>query len=284
VNARKYILAKQIQWARNNGIDLIGSKGNLGLPAYTRTLDENLFAPLSSETLKSINKGDGRELAGNPSKMQAVHSSSALSVNIFQYWQSINQPEKIAQACHFCQQTTQVSKNIRFEAKYPIDTRFRMGPNIDVVIENDSCAKYQVFAIECKFTEAYGGRGHFGMKEKYLELDIWEEIPKLYELAMAIGSEDKENKYLHQAQLIKHILGLKKAYGKINFRLLYLWYDTLGYAGWKHREEAARFVEIAKSDGIFVHEMSYQELIVWMADNYRDAHQKYIEYITNRYL
>ena len=169
-------------------------------------------------------------------------------------------------------------------SKYPIDTRFGMGPNIDVVIENDASARYKVFAIECKFTEAYSGRGHSGMRGKYLNLDIWEDIPKLHELAVAISPEDKENEYLHQAQLIKHILGLKKAYGKTNFRLLYLWYDALGYDGWKHREEAKRFVEIARSDGIFIHEMSYQELIVWIAEKYRDAHGKYIEYLTSRYL
>ena len=284
MNTHKYILSKQIQWARNNGIDLIGSKGNRGLPAYTQTLDENLFEPLSSESIKSISEGDGGELAGNPSKMQAVHSSSALGVNIFQYWQSINQPEKVAHACRFCEKATKISKNIRFESKYPIDTQFRMGPNIDVVIENDPSAKYKVFAIECKFTEAYGGYGHSGMKGKYLGLNIWEEIPHLHKLAISISPEDNENEYLHGAQLIKHILGLKKAFGKTNFRLLYLWYDTLGYEGWKHREEIEKFIEVAKSDGILIHEMSYQELIVWMAENYRDSHPKYIEYVTNRYL
>jgi len=284
MNTYNYILSKQIQWARNSGIELVGSKGKRGRLAYTKTLEENLFEPLSSETTTSIREGDGGELAGNPSKMQAVHSSSALGVNIFQYWQSINHPEKVAHACRLCQKTTKISKSIRFEAKYPIDTRFRMGPNIDVVIENEPSAKYKVFAIECKFTEAYGGRGHSGMKEKYLDLDIWKEIPHLHKLAVSISPEDNGNEYLHCAQLIKHILGLKKAFGKTNFRLLYLWYDTLGYAGWKHREETESFMEVAKSDGILVSGMSYQELIVWMAENYRDSYPKYIEYITNRYL
>jgi hypothetical protein len=121
------------------------------------------------------------------------------------------------------------------------------------------------------------------MKEKYLGLDIWEEIPQLHKLAITISPEDKANEYLHRAQLIKHILGLKKAYGKTNFRLLYLWYDTLGYAGWKHREEIENFIKVAKSDDILIYGMSYQELIVWMTDNYRSSHLKYIEYITKRY-
>lgn len=284
MNAREYIVSKQIQWARNHGIDLIGSQGKRGRPAYTQTLEENLYEALSSETIKSFREGDGNELAGTPSKMQAVHSSSALGVNIFQYWQCIQQPEKVAHACGFCRKTNRISQKIIFEAKYPIDTQFQMRPNIDVVIENDPLAKSKVFAIECKFTEAYGGRGHSGLKEKYLDLHIWEEIPYLHQLALSISPEDTVNEHLHSAQLVKHILGLKNAFGKTNFRLLYLWYDTLGYVGWQHREEIKRFIAVAKSDGILIHEMSYQELIVRLADNYRQSHKQYITYITNRYL
>ena len=284
MNTRDYLLSKQIQWATNNGIDLIGSKGNRGFPAYTPTLEENLFEPLAKETRESICQGDGGELAGYPCKMQAVHSSSALGVNIFQYWQSIGQPEKVAHACGLCLKTTKISQAIRFEVKYPVKSNFVKAPNVDVVIENDPSARYQVYAIECKFTEAYGGRNHSGLIAKYLDLDIWGEIPHLHKLAISIRPDDNGTAYLHRAQLIKHILGLKKAFGKSNFRLLYLWYDTLGYEGWKHREETEKFIEVAKSDGILVHAMSYLELIVWMAANYRASHKKYIEYITARYL
>ena len=34
MNARKYILEKQIQWAKNRDVKLIGSKGNRGQQAY----------------------------------------------------------------------------------------------------------------------------------------------------------------------------------------------------------------------------------------------------------
>ena len=284
MKAYEYILSKQIQWAHNHGIDLIGSKGNRGRSAYTRNLEDNLFAPLMPDTQKSFQTGDGGELTGNPSKMQAVHSSSALGVNIFQYWQSINEVEKIAYACGFCRKTTQVSRDISFEVKYSIDDRFRYAPNIDVVINNDSATQYKVFAIECKFTEAYGGYGHSGIKKKYLDLDIWQEISHLHELAISISPNDDQFQYLHAAQLIKHILGLKRAFGKTNFRLLYLWYDALGNEGAKHRAEVSEFIEVAKSDGIVIHGMSYQELIVRLANSYRVSHKKYVEYITSRYL
>ncbi len=284
MKAHEYILSKQIQWAHNHGINLVGSKGNRGRPAYARNLQDNLFEPLMPDAKRSFEAGDGGELTGNPSKMQAVHSSSALGVNIFQYWQGVNKVEKIAHSCGFCRKTTQASKSISFEVKYSVDSRFRYAPNVDVVINNDSATQYRVFAIECKFTEAYGGYGHSGIKEKYLDLDIWRETSHLRELAISISPSDNQFHYLHAAQLIKHILGLKKALGKTNFRLLYLWYDALGNEGARHRAEIAEFVEVAKSDGVVIHGMSYQELIVRLADDYRVSHKKYIEYITSRYL
>lgn len=94
MRAYDYILSKQIQWARNNEIDLIGSRSNRGRPAYTQNLDDNLFEPLADDIKRSFQKGDGGELAGNPSKMQAVHSSSALGVNIFHTGKVIKKWEK----------------------------------------------------------------------------------------------------------------------------------------------------------------------------------------------
>ena len=284
MKAHEYILSKQIQWAHNHGIDLVGSKGSRGRPAYARNLKDNLFTPLMPDTRKSFRTGDGGELTGNPSKMQAVHSSSALGVNIFQYWNSRNEVEKVAYACRFCNRGTEISESIEFEAKYPIDEKFRFPPNIDVVINNKPDSRYKVYAIECKFTEAYGGYNHSGIKEKYLDLDIWEEIPNLHELAKSISPNDDQFDFLHAAQLIKHILGLKRAFGKTGFRLLYLWYDALGYEGAKHREEIYEFFEEAKADNIAIHELSYQELIAKLADEYREVHEEYIGYITNRYL
>ena len=47
MNSSEYIFSKQVIWARNQGIDLVGSKGAHGRPAYTKTLDKNLFEPLA---------------------------------------------------------------------------------------------------------------------------------------------------------------------------------------------------------------------------------------------
>lgn len=285
MNAHGYILSKQIQWAYRNKIVLIGSKGNRGRKAYTQKLYDNLFEPLMIEVRNDFKEADGGELTGNPCKMQAVHSSSALGVNIFQYWKRINQIPAMAAACGFCSTNNTSSRCINFEVKYPISEKFSYSPNIDVVINNSPESRFKVFAIECKFSEAYSSRNHSGIDPKYIKLDtIWNDIPNFLEFAQTISPDDNRFTHLHPAQLIKHILGLKGRFGKNRFRLLYLWYDTIGPESAKHHKEIEEFIKITQADGLYFHAMSYQDLIIKLANNYRNTNRDYIDYITRRYL
>lgn len=287
MNGYQYILVKQTEWAKNHDLDLRGSKGNRGRLAYTTDLKYNLFQPLLPEVRTSFSTGDGGELSSSdfPGKMQAVHSSSALAVNVFQYWKSISAVSVIAAACGLCRLGSGISCDIRFEEKYPINDGFGFHPNIDVVIHNDSTARIQRFAIECKFSEAYGAHEHGGLKQKYLDCgDIWNDIPRLRAFAKHISPDDKEFKHLHPAQLIKHILGMKRQFGRGGFRLLYLWYDVLGEQGKCHQDEVAEFAKVAEEDGIKFHSLTYQELIAKLAGQLRSGHGEYIRYLTERYL
>jgi len=285
MKAFNYIFMKQYMWARNNGIQLIGSKGTRGRRAYTPKYEENLFQPLRSSVKKDFEDADGGELIGSPPKMGAIHSSSALGVNIFHYWLSNKQVPKIAAACGFCSKNDKSSINIRFEQKFPISKNFRFSPNIDVVIENKDDAQYKAFAVECKFSEAYTSRGHSGLKKKYIELgEVWDNLPNLYKFAKLICPKDKKFLHLHPAQLVKHILGLNRMYGKDKFCLMYLWYDCLGEEGARHQEEIDRFGEVAKRDGVKFHAMSYQELISRFPKELGRSHEKYLKYISSRYL
>ena len=266
---------------------LIGSKGNRGRHTYTTDLDLNLFEPLLDINRDQFMKGNGQEILGSQkktAKMQALHSSSALGVNIFQYWQKRGLISEIAAACGFCNRGSKVSERIVFEEKYVIDKKFVIPPNVDVVIHNKNSSKFNVFAIECKFSEAYGSRNHGGLKSAYLaDLNPWSDLKNLIKLSREISSNDEHYSFLHAAQLIKHILGLRNSLGNKNFKLLYLWYDVLGREGSNHRAEVNDFTEIAQSDGIKFHAMTYQELIVILDRYYRDDHTDYIKYITERY-
>ena len=284
----EYIISKQIQWAKNRNIPLIGSKRERGRPTYTHDLDQNLFEPLLEENQVQFEGGNGQEILGSPdspAKMQALHSSSALGVNVFQYWQKRGLIGEIASACGFCRRQSDYSEHLVFEEKHRIKTNFVIPPNIDVVIHNRVSAPYELFAVECKFSESYGGRAHGGLKSKYLaDKNLWADLSALEKLANEISPEDHRYTYLHAAQLIKHILGLKVSIGKEKFRLLYLWYDVLGKDGAVHREEVEDFTIIAKSDGVRFHAMTYQELINILDRYYRDDHPEYIKYLTERYM
>ena len=287
MNEFEYILARQTAWALNRGLKLIGSAGNRGREIYTKSLDENLFQPLNHETKCEIEDGDGGELTSNdgrPAKMQALHSSSTLAANVFDYWRSASDLSPLTSACGLVRTQGQITGTIRFEQKFPIDDRFKIAPNLDVVIYPAEPNDYEALAIESKFTEAYSSTSHGGIKDKYLTNDeIWTGLSALKQLAIEISPDDNCFTCLHAAQLIKHILGLNRTFGHSKYRILYLWYDALGKAGALHREEVDRFNRIASSDGVVFHAMTYQELLLKLAEH-RDSHGSYVEYLTSRYL
>jgi hypothetical protein len=241
---------------------------------------------LLPDVLESIRAGNGGELGSSdfPGKMQAIHSSSALGINIFQYWKSISAVPVIAAACGLCKRGSDVSFDIRFEEKFPIHDGLGFHPNVDVVIHNRPDATIKRFAIECKFSEAYGGYKHSGLKPKYLDYEEpWDGIPNLRGLARLISPEDKDFHHLHPAQLIKHILAMKRRFGLGGFRLLYLWYDVIGEESKRHRDEIAEFSRVAKEDGVKFHSLTYQELIITLANQERSEHREYIQYLKERY-
>jgi hypothetical protein len=286
MNALEQIISKQIEWAKNKGLNLIGSQGARGRKVYTTKLQENLFQPLTTQARKDLEGGDGGELIGSerrPAKIQALHSSSALGINVFDYWQKSSDLSTLTSSCRISNKGRVFSGDIHFEYKFPVDDRFRFAPNMDVVILPHS-RPYKCYAIECKFTEAYSGRGHGGLDPKYFDNDgIWDGLSETRQLADEISPDDKHFQFLHAAQLIKHILGLNRKFGKRHYRLLYLYYDAFGEPGFRHREEVDVFTDVARSDSVAFHHATYQELIIRLTQ-YREQHTEYVKYLTERYL
>jgi len=155
VNSAEYIIAKQIEWAKNQKIDLIGSQGARGRKVYTSSVEENLFQPLHQQTREELIQGDGSELNGSnnrPAKIQALHSSSALGINIFDCWRNFSDISPVLLACGLIRPGSQITGKILFEQKFPIDHRFQYAPNLDVVIIPDNPKKVKAYGVECKFT------------------------------------------------------------------------------------------------------------------------------------
>lgn len=248
MNGLSFIKQKQSSWAQRQGFELVsGTIGADGEKTYLQNVAYNLFEPLTQDSADSYNAGDGGETKDTGSrlaKMKAVHSSSAIVVNLFQYWKGKNisplmhalnlrrrpQPDTVTE--NVGTDAPDVSETlpkenaakIYFEKKFRIsdDTvSFRKPANLDVVIEEPLCHT----AIESKFTEPYGN-SHEGLREAYIRNEsLWTELPILYDLAKQISPDNKLFKHLDAAQLVKHILGLSANYRekRVKFRLLYLW-------------------------------------------------------------
>lgn len=275
MNGKEFIKFKQIMWARRNKITLLNTP-----EGYVKNLSDNLFQALRVDVRQAFNNGNGGELKpieNRPPKMEALHSSSAIGVNFFQYWLNKNEVEKIAVALGLCKESNR-DMTLSFEEKFTIFSNSNPA-NIDVFIRNKEDNKCN-YAIECKFSEAYSSAGKNALSEKYNDLDELKNLENLKNYSESIPTSCK---YLDAGQLIKHTLGLKKVYGK-NFTLFYLWYDVLGEEGAEHRREIQKFSNVMKMDGIKFKSISYQELIKNICEKFYGGNEKYCDYISDRYL
>ena len=281
----RFIQSKQKNFALNNSIELKSKKKNKGAALYTERLEDNLFIPLSAEVIEDFSQGDGNELKhsyfGDLPKIHAVHSSAGIVVNLFTPW--LKNPIPLAVALKLVSPKTRCSLRINFEVKVPICDDFHRHPNLDVLFRVSGRSKFLAFGVESKFSEPYSGRGHNGLNPAYLDDKFWVGIPNLQALAVRLSPVDREFKHLDVSQLLKHILGLKRAF-KLRFKLLYLYSDGLGQEGGLHALEIARFSLIAKLDKVEFRALSYQALIDRLATRHREEHEKYIKFITSRYL
>lgn len=278
-----FIFQKQLSWAQRRGIELCGSAGDRGRLAYTRRLDDNLFEPLAPEARAEYTGGDGGELGrdvGRPGKMHAIHSSSALGCNMFHYWRRVD-PAGIVSACGLPESAID---RFVFEGRLPISGMFRYAPNLDVLVTYGGDAA--VAAIECKFSEPFSTRGKLPLSAKYLDCgldELWEPMPALRSVAERCADPSVfAFVHLDAAQLLKHLLGLKRRCVSRGY-LLYLYYDVPGPAGDKHVDEISRFADSATRDGVEFLSLSHQTLLGRLADRPRtDA--AWVDYMTDRYL
>jgi len=209
--------------------------------------------------------------------MQALHSSSALACNVFDYWRG-RDTLALAQALDVPAPIC----SLGFERKYPTGLRGK-APNLDVVLQP---AAGPVLAIESKFLEPYARQSaKSGFKAKYCKSEpgLWQVLgyPACQKLARSWYEGHHPNTWLHGEQLLKHILGLSRTARE--WVLLYLWYEVAGETSAQHAEDIDRFSRCATGDGVAFKSMSYQELFrrLHRAGEQRDA--EYIQYLKERY-
>ncbi len=265
------VRGQQQDWAQQRSIS-IDSAG------YTRSLDDNLFVPLSPETLAEFADGDGSELGklGERGKMQALHSSSAFACNVFEYWRG-RDAWPLAQALS----VDEGIASIGFERKFPTGLQGN-APNLDVILVAPSG---RVTTIECKFLEPYGSHDA-RFKSKYFETEpgLWQAagFPDCQALAQRLYSGEFQYRWLNAEQLLKHILGLHKGPHK-QWALLYLWYEIPGAAGGEHAAEAESFASVASGDGIDFRATSYQSVFRALEASASQSDHEYLAYLGERY-
>ncbi len=274
MSTRSDLLVRQIQWARAAGHS-VDARG------YLTTVDANLYQPLSAAARECFTHGSGSELVDTPTrpaKMRALHSSSALAVNVFDHWQGRDTTALVTALG-----LTGTLASLRFEAQYPTGCG-GTPPNLDVAL---TFADGQVVAIESKFTEwltaKTHGRAPFSTIYFSGGAGRWARcgLPHCQALAEALASGERRYAYLDAAQLLKHALGLATHHTTGGFGLLYLFCDHAGYESATHLAEAADFAgRVDRTLGFRA--MSYQDLVNRLEQTGADV--DYRSYLRNRYL
>jgi hypothetical protein len=200
MSSRTNIQAKQKAWAQARGL-LADERGYL--PTYT----ENLFEPLSREGTTCFSNGSGNELLardGTPAKMCALHSSSALAINVFHHWSQ--SPDSVLNALDL----RTGGREVKFEAQFPTGLPGN-PPNLDLCVWRTDAS---LVGIESKFTEWLTAKAASKelFKPKYFPPDraLWTsyDLPACQRVAQALVRQELAFRYLDAPQLLKHALGL----------------------------------------------------------------------------
>jgi hypothetical protein len=272
VNGLEVVKTKQRAWATALGIDLDAE-------GYCTALDRNLFHSLSERSLAEFAAGDGSELGkgGARGKIQALHSSAALSCNFFEYWRA---GDLAVLGTAFGLRTR--PSRVAFERKFPTGLG-GIAPNMDVVLhEPDSTA----FAIESKFTEPYSSsRLKCYLKPKYFlhGRRLWTEVglPGCQAVAECLRDDAHDFKLLDVSQLLKHMLGLARTGS--SWRLCCLWYRVDGSVGGRHQEELEHFSQELGADSGRFTSLTYQDLFARVRTIIGPEHDAWVSYMEKRY-
>lgn len=227
-------------------------------------------------------RGSGGELrakrqASQP-KMHALHSSSVLACNVFDYWRARG-VGLVGEALGIGPRV----ESLTFEEQFPTGLPGK-PPNIDVALWLKSG---DVFGIESKFTEPFGVTKTIpAFKDKYFPVGqpVWSDrgLTRCGTLAVALQNGVVRFRCLDAAQLLKHALGLQATHkGRFTLCYLYVDQDTREECN-VHRNEINEFGLAVDGDFPFV-ALSYPTFFKGLRRLARGDHDAYFAYIIERY-
>lgn len=265
---KESVRRRQLAWANQHGIPVEGN--------YCLKPEHNL--PWLSERIrKDVEEGDGNEFGrpGKRGKICALHSSSALALNVFGYWQSRDRTP-LGRALGL----TSAIQDVRFEQKFDTGVPPR-SPNLDVVLP---LADNSLLAIESKFTEWFGSSGAKPLREPYLTkgADRWAKVGLAGAQKVAEGYMEAPGFVrLDVPQLLKHMLGL--ASQAKPWHLALIWFKESCKVADQMESEIARFKTLLGPDAAKFSAMTYQDLWAALRPSLGDERADYEKYLAERY-
>ena len=271
VAARKDFERRQRRWADAAGV-AYDARG------YVRELAANCWRPPGGATLAEIERGSeltpGRS---TPPRMWSLGSSAALVTNVFDYWRGRDNAPLVA-ALGLAGGAAKLS----FEE--PLPTGLEGEPPLaDVALRWPSG---RVAAIESKFGEwlVRRPRNKAVFKTKYFPPGsaVWADagLVRCQAVAAAIQHGRERFKFLHAAQLLKHVLGLARS-GASSYELGYLYYDWPGRESDAHRAELERLAALLRPE-LDLRVLTYQALFRGLRAE-PSAAADYCHYLAQRY-
>ncbi len=273
-STRRTLLEHQRRWADDANIAIDGR-------GYVASYTANLWRSLSLPAKASFDLGGGSELRDGktrPAKMRALLSSSALAVNVFDYW-SVRDSTPMLEAL----ETGPAIAPPHFEAKFPTGLKGE-PPNLDVAIR---LASGITLAIESKYCEwlTPNSNSEPPFKAKYFAPvpDLWRRagLPECQGLADDVQGKAERFVHLDVPQLLKHALGLATNL-KEHFSLCYLYYDWPCPESETHQLEVDRFSSRVGRELRF-RAITYQTLFRRLSQKCGVRDDEYIAYLRSRY-
>ncbi len=210
--------------------------------------------------------------------MKALHSSSSLAVNVFDYWADRDRAP-LANAL----QLHEPISDMVFEEKFPTGLPGN-APNLDVVL---TLASGHIVGVESKFTEwmTPKAKDYVPFRDAYFpgQPGLWAalNLPKCQELAEAMFVGRQRFRHLDSAQLLKHALGLAR-HSQGRFSLLYIYFDWPCTAREPHLLELDSFSALVGAE-IGFRPLSYQALFAKLQGELHPEDARYRDYLRNRY-
>lgn len=262
---------QQQEWAAHAGLPF-DSDG------YLADVKENLFASLSHDTKAEFQAAPGNELedrTNEPAKMRALHSSSALVCNIFDYWRHVD-PAAVGRALGLPLPIAY----LQFEKAMPTGLR-GTPPTLDLLL---SATGAQAWGVESKFTEPFRphSRAEPFADSYFLSAPgLWAQsgLPGCQSVAERPRDGRLQFSHLDAAQLLKHTLGIRRRFS--DGGLVYLWFSADSSEARMLAEEVGRFAE-AVDDALGFRAITHQEVFERLSAE-RSADPCHLDYLRRRY-